>query len=503
MISIALTALIAGQLWITHSWTHFGRHFWLDEIYTHTLVTDPSLTHSLKALSGGAETHPPALYLLLRPVHAGVQLARRLVGHDLAGRFDDEVVLRAFALTCTILALLGLYACLRQCFAASVAFTAILALWSHPLIIEHAFDGRFYGPWLAAIVWYAYALARFREVGASRLWLVLIAVTGVLVTTLHYFGIISYVLVTGAEWWARRRLGVPAARGMLAASLGPLAFGLCLPMLVEQRSAISIGSWIEPIDWNRAVGFVSEVLLLPAAALLLIVAWLSREESVTATTSQDELLGLAALLLMPFLLVGLSYVLQPVYWPRYAFPAIAGLAAPAAYALSRTRKLWLAVLVLALIAVSSRELHRIASGWRQIDRSTDRLIADLHMKTRNDPIVFESQAQLYVVGHYAPALYSRSVLLDFERGEIGRSNNNRVFMRDLARRYAEFYPRPALLPWSQVRQWRHFFLVSANFGPNSTGMVVTGSYPGFRARPVAPELYELTALASASEKPDG
>src|SRR5262245_16592138 len=41
--------MIAGQLWSSNSFSLFTRYFWLDEFYTHALVTDPDLGHSMRA----------------------------------------------------------------------------------------------------------------------------------------------------------------------------------------------------------------------------------------------------------------------------------------------------------------------------------------------------------------------------------------------------------------------------------------------------------------------
>jgi hypothetical protein len=89
----ALAALAGAQLLIAGAGSLFARHFWLDEIFTHTLVADPSLAHSMRALADGVETHPPAFYLLLRAfaVVAGT----------------GEAALRAFVFLSTLVALLG------------------------------------------------------------------------------------------------------------------------------------------------------------------------------------------------------------------------------------------------------------------------------------------------------------------------------------------------------------------------------------------------------------
>src|SRR5262249_7225550 len=127
----------------------FARHFWIDEIFAFTLVADPDPVHALRALAGGVDMNPPMLYLLLR-------------GFTLLTGGPGEIVFRVFASLSILLALLGIYLLLRRAYTPRVAFTAVLLLECHPLILTHAFEARFYGPWLAAIVWFAYALVLFR-----------------------------------------------------------------------------------------------------------------------------------------------------------------------------------------------------------------------------------------------------------------------------------------------------------------------------------------------------
>src|SRR5262249_37702960 len=63
---VLLAALRGAQPAAAGAFSLFGRHFWLDEMYSQRLAADPDLGHMLAALRGGVETHPPTFYLLLR-----------------------------------------------------------------------------------------------------------------------------------------------------------------------------------------------------------------------------------------------------------------------------------------------------------------------------------------------------------------------------------------------------------------------------------------------------
>src|SRR5262249_2170405 len=153
VIGLVLLTGISGQIILSNCTYLLQRHFWLDEIYTQTLVSDPDLGHAMAALAGGVETHPPTLYALLR-------LYTALLGGA------SEVTLRTFALLSVIGALLGLYVGLRTVYGSLVALTPVLAIWGHGLVVHHAFEARFYGPLLAGAVWFAYFLNRARVPGA-------------------------------------------------------------------------------------------------------------------------------------------------------------------------------------------------------------------------------------------------------------------------------------------------------------------------------------------------
>src|SRR5205807_2105332 len=145
----------------------------------------------------------------------------------------DELALRSFAFLAAVLALIGVYLILRMSFPLAASVVAVFAMWCHPVLQEQAFEARFYVPWLAAIVWYAYLLVRSRR-GAGIALNVGLAFVAAYVCTVHYFGIITLLLVLGAElaWRWTRRLGL--LTGVFASLAGPLALVFCLPMLFEQ-----------------------------------------------------------------------------------------------------------------------------------------------------------------------------------------------------------------------------------------------------------------------------
>src|SRR5262249_27794428 len=146
------------------------------------------------------------------------------------------------------------------------------------------------------------------------------------------------------------------------------------------------------------------------------------------------------------------------------------------------------------------QLDNDAMSKRATDRDTQNLLATLEKTTDSEPVLFESPAQQYPVCHYAPRLGTqqdllrRSYLIDFEKGDLKYEPNSRIFVRDLARQYARFYGPPAIMKWSDFRsQYKHAYLVPAFLHIHADDAWVNSPYPGFDARKVTDQLYELRA----------
>jgi uncharacterized membrane protein len=483
---LGLGTLVGAELWASNSLSLLNRHFWFDEILTYQLVADPDLGHSLRALANGGDNNPPALQLLLRGFTG-------LVGN--AG----ETTLRLFALSSMLVASGGIYACLRLSFTPLVSAAAVLALWCHPLVVFHAFDARFYGPWLAAIAWFAFLLVHSREQPKS-LWSALgIALTAALVCTIHYFGIFTWAIVLGTETVARRRLGLPRARIAVAAAAGPLALAACLPIFLGQRSASPVVTWMPDTTWKSAMGMLEEVLLPHWLAALVIVAWLavllgaSRPVSISASAQAP----LTSLLLLPFILIAFSLALQPATLPRYSMTAVAGLAPVAAYLLARVPVKGIVVVCLLSAAAGAWALHARATVWQEEDAYHHYLIGAIRRLDEREPVYFESPTKMQVVCQYAPDLAPRIFLLDFEDGEIGNVPHDRILMRDLARRRSGYYPI-AMKHWAEVRTRSHFYLVPSTFANQDPSRRVLPPYPGYTIHKLNPFVSEAVRAEAES-----
>jgi hypothetical protein len=333
---------------------------------------------------------------------------------------------------------------------------------------------------------------------------VLLGLSAVLVCIVHYFGVIILALVVGAEIVARRSMGTSRWSGLWPASLGPVALVACVPLMVSQRSAYTVPTWVSAPSLGKVADFCSSILLPKYLGAVVITAWLSwllqktrGADGSPADSPRDPagLAGLTGLLLLPITLVLFSYTVQPALVDRYGLPAVAALGPCTAFVASRMSRIWLATLCVFLVVAGTRDLGYRSAGYQERDRWTAGLISAIRRHTNDEPVLFESPHELYVVCRYAPDLAGRCFALDFEQGQIGHADAFRVFVRDSVRSYATCYPVPALMTWDAVRGLPKLHLVP-HLGPYPHLRGFTNAeerYPGFTARQVEGSLYQLVA----------
>src|SRR5262249_59139566 len=109
-----------------------------------------------------------------------------------------EKFFRSFSCLSILAALAGFYANVRLVYSPLIALTVVLAIWQHRLILRYAFEARMYGLWLAAVVWFSYALTRVWTV-PDELWSqTLLASSSVLTCAVHTLGLLVVVIIVSA-----------------------------------------------------------------------------------------------------------------------------------------------------------------------------------------------------------------------------------------------------------------------------------------------------------------
>ena len=264
LVTVGLLGLIGLQMAVTDSFYLLQKNFWLDELGTYAIVTDGDFGHAIRALRGAVEANPPALNLML-------------FTYTTLTNSTSEVAFRSFALFSMILALVGVYTVLRQVYNVLVALAATLAIWSHPLILLYAFDARYYGPWFALAIWFCYFLGRARAL-ALRTWgTIALAVCSLLLCTIHYFGVLSLVIIVGCEWLWQRGRPMYSRNSMAAIAVGPIALvAFAVIFLPHQKATMTVPTWVAAPTVTSVSDLTMFLFLQGHLAAVVLLGWFSR-----------------------------------------------------------------------------------------------------------------------------------------------------------------------------------------------------------------------------------
>lgn len=313
----AFPLLAAGALLAACALISPKRPFWLDEILTVRLVSDPSFAHMLHAVADQIETVPPLFHVLTRA------WARAAGTSELALRLPTSLGMGlALALT---------WAVLRRRFgfwAASLGTGGAFLL--HDVLLSHNAEARFYGLLmaLAAAACHAYDRLCEREQPGVGLLVGNALVQAGLVLA-HTFGPLysgAVLAALGLRDAARRRL---RPRVWLSFGAGWLAFAPWLGAFFRQADQGVPRSWI-PLP--RFEQLFSDPLPSPSLGVWLVAVALLALPPLGAAPGaapapserlarQRDLLVLAAAL---FAVVPLAFVLshttRSIFHPRYFQP---------------------------------------------------------------------------------------------------------------------------------------------------------------------------------------
>ncbi len=128
---VALIAAAAATLFIATVIVSGKRPLWYDEVFSWTLVTDPSFRHMLHALHVAAES-PPGLYHMLARGWLAV------AGHSV-------LALRLFSTFAVVVALITIWTTLRRAFSLRATALGVLTVFcTSAMMLLHSAEARFY-----------------------------------------------------------------------------------------------------------------------------------------------------------------------------------------------------------------------------------------------------------------------------------------------------------------------------------------------------------------------
>ena len=488
--TLAALAFIVLEIAALGAWPLVTRPFWLDEIHTYLVAITQSLPDSLRSLASGADFNPPTTFLLYRAVAL------------FAGGLSPTTA-RIVSALCVIGALTTVYALLRDQFSAWPAAIGTMAVWAQQVVMHAAFEIRFYGPLLLASGCLLLALlrtARRPPTTASAIWL---ALASIAVCTVHYFGILSWAIGIATALLFSPRPRASSLRQLWPSVAGPLALAACLPLLIGQRSAMTVPTWMPDVTAIQAARLLAVFLLtLPlAVALICWALTLARKGPARARAERDDgghvfALGpglLLAQVVVPFWLVAFSLLVQPATEPRYW---IVGAFAPApivALVISRADTVIRLIGTIGIIAASVKTM------WGEAGRAealVQHVREDVRIATQfagaGSLVVARRRDTLYPVLQARPELRSHTAVLDGTALET--SNAFWTSERDVARVHRRIYGFPNVVTPADLGGVPSFYLVE----PESRDAPTSTEFPRHAISRVADRVFHLVLLPLGS-----
>jgi hypothetical protein len=496
--ALALAIALLPQFGGGVLWT---RPLWLDEICCTVYPVSHAATplDVVRNIVHREDYAPPLLHLI-------VWSAGRVAGGL------TPVVLRSVSLTCVSLALLFVYLTLRRRFDRAPRAAGAIAVATHALVLTHAFEGRFYGPWLLFAAGFAWSLS---SGGALRM--ASTALFSIFLVTIHWFGVLSLGLMVagamatrGRDWRAGLRIVAPGAAGFIA-------LVVCAPMAIAQRSAATGAGalWVPELSAAQ-IGVIVRLFFLttvPVVAVILLLVDGLREtgerpsvgSSIRSALRDPGVAALASLALMPVTLIVVSVVLQPSMLDRYAIVTVVAWApfvALAVETLGRTaRRVAIAVLVI-LVALAARRSIAERRGFAKNVAANRAAFAGA--RALNLPIVFQS---LHVVYPVAGEQRSERFALFLElpdstiaamvpQPKLEWVRRTLRIERDIARSHARVYQFPVMVTQAQLDSTRRFVLIASDesLPPlyKSVDLFTERVFPHHRLSRLSPTLALLT-----------
>jgi hypothetical protein len=474
-----LAGVAAERGWMLFTWP-----FWLDEYHTLFLAEKGSLIRSLSDLAAGVDFNPPTLFLIYRLI---AQVAGPLT----------PITVRIASFLMVWLALVFVFLTLRRTVPRSAAFVGAIAVWCHALTVEHAFEARYYNPWLLFAALAAWSFGLDDALSVSRRRNIAVGVSSVLVCTIHYFGIFSLMLL--ASGWAcviiARRQNWSR---MLPLAAGPIALALCAPLYIGQRRALTLTTWIPAVDAGQvremlATYFVKAPFLICLFVAGASAAWYSigrTRKSPGIFAPAIELLPLLCLLLMPIVVIAFSLLVQPSMLTRYAIAGVlgwAGIAALAAAALPRTGRLMLGLLL------SYLGLTPIEAWIRRVNELKEKIATEAAavrpFVNRGVPIFVPTRHSLYPLA-YETSRPNQLVYPDFSDSTARQRqfSPSRIVERDVARVHNARYGFPRLMRIDDPAPPSELVVLLPKPAPASE---LGEWFPGRKFEPVGPQMYRV------------
>jgi len=439
--------LVFAMAWAVGGRVLLTRPFWMDELHSWLLISDPDAGHAMSALANGADYNPPTYYLVARVLTVFGPVT--------------EFRLRMLSLLFTAATMLAVYLMISRRASIAAAVGSCLLMAGHQLMILQSTEARFYALWLCLLMWYCWLLTKsYQQTSAIRIQRISLGILAAAVCTTHYFGIISIGLVTAAWTWAMRRDRGCVFQGVGLMIIAVLAVAACLPMLAGQKAALTCATWVKAPTVARSFEFFGQFVPLLSVAICSFAAfagWFSRQQVSGGSKETNSVRStppsrwsvehgvLLSLLGMPLVLIGFSWLVQPALVDRYAIVAVAGLVPVCAWLISRATPTLQRAAVIVVAVLLCINIQHGSDTWDYNLQKHYALQQQLKALPNSQIVVFEDRIDFWLLqnlqrGQPCNHTPTNWYQLDFNAEQLSQPSNLRTVQRDVGRRVAKWYP---------------------------------------------------------------
>jgi hypothetical protein len=506
-VTFGLAALTALVLVVTRGAVLFTRPLWVDEWFTVLVASHASPIDVIADLRHGADGGASLFHLLVWALRA------------LTGGLSPTL-LHAMSLVSILGALLIVYVVLRRRFSRDASIAGMLAVGANSLVVAYAFEGRFYALWVLCAAFFAWSLGL-----TGRRRNILVAIAAILLTTSHWYGVITLALMSVAVFSSYGRNWREGLKSVAPGAAGLLAFLLISPLAAGQQAVLTVTSWVPDFKIGQISGVASTFWLagIPVvafAALIVAIVWSGRSAAgppvatAARTAVRDpSIVALFSLALMPVALIALSLVGRPSMLARYALPAVLAWGPWVAFTMDLLGRWPARAFALVLVVVWVRNFSAEAKRRRAFTLGIEQNVSLLQQAERvGVPIVFQSQHTMYPLEAATRGRGSLGVYLDLPdstldalfpvTGRWYQLNKGIRLERDFARVQSRLYGFPRLAPQAVLDTTTRFLLFAPYErlprGMNDINELGHAVFPHHRAVPLQENLLLLERVSARS-----
>ncbi len=353
----AIVVLASGLTWL-----YLGqKSLWLDEVYS--IATARSWDGMWQTL----RQYDANMWLYYLLLHFWLRLG------------ESEFVVRSLSALFAVATLPLVYALGKQLFHARVGLIAAALLPINPFFMSYAQEARGYSLLILLSTLSSYCFVRAIRCPARRFWIGYVA-SSVLALYTHFFaGLVLLAHAASLCWLERRRL--PWRSLLISGVAGAL---LLLPLLLFQPLSSNQIAWLAPPTTDDLYRFVRDLVggnftllwlcVLLAALTLGLAGGRARPWDGEGVQRWQHSVVLLWFFLPIVLSLAISWVLRPVFLPRYLSICCVPFVLLIALSITGLRRRQLVAAALLLVVVfSGQSLHRwythdSAEDWRAVTR---------------------------------------------------------------------------------------------------------------------------------------